>query len=80
MAQTQYSWAVTSQVTGQVVNDDAGNTIVGSYIYFTTGNGNKGSVFVPDNLQGNETYVKSAIRAQAKLLDDIGNYSQSYAE
>ncbi len=39
-----YSWSITEQVTGQTINNNAGNTVVGSYVYFTTGQGNSGSV------------------------------------
>ena len=70
------SWAVTSQQTGQTINDDAGNTIVGTYVYFTTGQGNKGSVFIPD-AKYTTKYVTEQVRAQANLIDEIGNLSEN---
>lgn len=65
------SWQITNQVNGQTINDNAGNTIVGSYIYFTTGRGNQGVVFVSD-AQRTEANVKTAVHNEAVLIDSIG--------
>lgn len=65
------SWRVTSQVVDQTTIDAAGNVIVGSYIYYTTGEGNKGVVFVPNNKRTAKS-VQAAIHADAMLLDEIG--------
>jgi hypothetical protein len=70
------SWNITSQVNGQTVNDNAGNTIVGAYIYFRTGEGNQGVVFVPDN-QRTEAKVKEVVHAEAQLIDGIGRLAQT---
>jgi hypothetical protein len=75
MAGNADSWVITGQVTGQAVNNDAGQTIVGSYVYYKTGFGNTGSVFVPDNLLS-EAHVRETVAAAAKLLDGIGRLSQ----
>lgn len=77
MAGQQYSYTITSQVTGQTVNDSNGNTVVGSYVYFVTGAGNSGVVFVPDNLL-TVKHVRESVQAQAKLLDDIGALSETF--
>jgi hypothetical protein len=71
-----YTWQITSQQTGQTVLDAAGNVIQGSYVYYTTGQGNQGVIFIPDNLRTTK-YVAAQVAAQAKLLDDIGNLTGS---
>jgi hypothetical protein len=68
------SWTVTGQVTGQTIIDEAGNVIVGSYVFFTTGEGNKDSVFVPDAKRTKQN-VTDLIHAQAQLADEIGRLS-----
>jgi hypothetical protein len=70
------SWTVTSQQTGQTINDDAGNTVVGTYVFFTTGQGNKGSVFIPDAKYGTK-YVAEQVRERANLIDAVGNLSEN---
>jgi len=75
VATSGYAWAITSQVADQTRNDKAGNTQVGSLIYFTTGDGNDGVVFVPDNLLTTK-HVTQVVRAQAKLIDDIGRLTE----
>jgi hypothetical protein len=72
MAGIEVTWQVTSQQVDQTVNNAAGNTEVGSYIYYATGRGNSGVVFIPNNLLPNRTHVKQVIHASAKLLDEIG--------
>lgn len=77
MAATKYGWVITSQVTGQTIIDNAGNIVVGTITYFTTGQGNQGQVFIPDTQQ-NVKNVTEAVRAKAKLLDDIGALSENW--
>jgi hypothetical protein len=77
MAASAYSYSVTAQIVNQTVNDDAGNTLVGSYITFRTGKGNTGVVFIPDNLRTVE-HVKNTVRANARLIDDIGAIAETY--
>lgn len=64
------SWAVTGQVTDQVRVTDAGQTIEGVQVYFTTGEGQTGSVFVPDT-QYTEAKVRQMIEARANRLDAV---------
>jgi hypothetical protein len=71
MAGIEVTWQVTSQTVDQTTNDAAGNTLVGSYIYYQTGRGNTGVVFVPKNLL-TEDHVKKVIHEDAKTLDTIG--------
>ncbi len=68
-------WNVTSQITDQVINTDAGQTVVGTYIYFATGDGNTANVFVPDNHYSKKDKVRAMIAEKAKLVDEIGRLS-----
>lgn len=77
MATQRLSWRIVSQEPGQTAYDDAGNTVVGTYVYFATGLGNKGVKFVPD-AKYNKDHVKVTIREQAKLVDEIGMLSEEY--
>ena len=72
-----YSWNITSQVTDQTRNDSAGNTQVGSLVYYTTGDGNNGVVFIPNNLLKIK-HVQETVRNDARLLDDIGRLTEAY--
>lgn len=74
MATKDTPWVITSQIHDQTRNDAAGNTLVGALIYFTTGNGNQGVVFVTDNLLTTK-HVVTVVQAQANLIDDIGALS-----
>jgi hypothetical protein len=65
-------WRVTSQVPDQFINTDAGKTETGTFIYFITGDGNSGVVFVANRHIGNIKTVKNILHAQAQLVDDIG--------
>ena len=70
--QHQHSgWTVVAQVTDQIINTNAGQTVVGTYVYFVTGDGNEGSVFIADQ-HYNAATVKNAIHAKAALLDEVG--------
>lgn len=71
MAVQNTPWRITSQVADQTRNDNAGNTLVGSLIYFTTGGGNDGVVFVPDNML-TVKHIKTVVQAKANLMDEIG--------
>lgn len=65
-------WTVTAQVTDQVIVTNAGQTVVGTYVYFTTGDGNNGNVFVPDEHYSAKK-VRQMVHAKAELIDEIGN-------
>lgn len=67
-------WRVTSQLTDQVIVTQAGQAVTGVQIFFTTGDGNEGSVFVAQNHYNPKT-VKPLIHAQAGLIDTIGQDS-----
>lgn len=64
-------WTVTAQITDQVINTNAGQTVVGTYVYFTTGDGNSGNVFVPDEHYSAKK-VRAMVHAKAELLDEVG--------
>lgn len=67
-------YQVTSQASGQVQVTQAGQVVTGVAVYFTTGNGNADSVFIPDE-HYNEDHVRKAVRARAELVDTIGDLS-----
>lgn len=64
-------WRVTSQLTDQVIITEAGKAVTGVQIFFITGNGNEGSIFVANN-----HYVPKVVRPQlhaaAQQIDTIG--------
>lgn len=68
------SWRVTSDAGGQYDWDAAGNPVSGHVVSFLTGNGNKGSVFVPDD-HYNVAAVKALIAGQADVADSIASLS-----
>lgn len=72
---TGSGWVVTSQLANQVKNTPTNGTVEGTYIYFTTGDGNSGAVFVPDNIYPHKAKVQALIHAQAAHMDDIGKLS-----
>jgi hypothetical protein len=69
------TWQITGQATDQVINTPAGRTLVGVQVFFLTGDGNEGSVFMPNNLY-NEKNVHAAIRKQATVLDRVGQMTE----
>lgn len=75
---SDFSWRITRQQPNQTTNDETGNTIVGTYVYYQTGDGNSGVVFIPDNLY-NEKHVTETVRASARLLDKVGRLSEGTA-
>lgn len=64
-------WIVTAQLTDQVIVTAAGQAVTGVQIFFVTGKGNEGSVFIANNHYIPKV-VKPAIHAQAALIDTIG--------
>lgn len=67
-------WKITDQVTDQVQNTRAGATITGVQVYFVTGDGNEGSVFVMDQ-HYTAPNVRKAVQAKANLIDEVGALS-----
>lgn len=68
------SWQVTGDVPNQWGFDAASNAVAGHVVSFTTGRGNKGSVFVPDDHYTVDE-VRALVAAQAKRADDIRSLS-----
>jgi len=64
-------WRITSQVTDQLETTQAGAVLTGVRIYYITGEGNEGSVFVA-NQHYNVHNVRNAVKAAAQLLDEVG--------
>lgn len=64
-------WRVTGQVSDQVQVTQAGATVTGVIVYFITGEGNEGSVFIA-NQHYNVKNVEKAVHAQAQLIDQVG--------
>lgn len=72
------SWQVTGQrATTQLA---AGQFIDGQNVYFTTGLGHQGSVFVPLNRISDQTYIAELVQARADALDSIGSLSSDSAK
>jgi hypothetical protein len=65
-------WTVTSQLTDQTVITEAGQVIAGVNVYFTTGDGNSGFVFVPQAHYHNKETVRKLIEAEADNMDTVG--------
>lgn len=65
-------WVVTAQLTDQVIVTAAGQAVTGVQIFFITGAGNEGSVFIANN-HYTPKVVRPAIHAQAAQIDTIGS-------
>jgi len=66
--------ATTWQVTGQTEYTQVGATgppVAGVKVFFTTGQGHSGSVFLP-NAQYNVANVTAAVQAAAQNMDAVG--------
>lgn len=72
-------WKITAQLTDQVETNNAGQTIIGTRVYFITGNGNEGGIFVP-NTQYTAKNVHERVRRQAILIDEIGALSENFPQ
>jgi hypothetical protein len=70
MAQTTYT--VTSQQPDQYDFTNPGNPVLGTIVYFTTGEGNTGTVFVPA-ARYKVDVVRTMVAHAAKLLDQVGS-------
>ena len=64
-------WIVTGQDPDQLIITNAGKPIGGTRVYFATGDGNTGSVFVDDG-HYHPKPVHAALHAKAALVDEIG--------
>lgn len=68
------TWQVTGDTPDQYQFDNPGNPVLGHVIAFTTGEGNKGSVFVPND-HYSAAKVKTLVAAQAAIVDEVRNLS-----
>lgn len=64
------SWTITSDLPDQFSSSGTATPVLGHMIYFLTGNGNSGSVFVADP-HYNVASVKAAVQTKANLVDQI---------
>jgi hypothetical protein len=71
-----YTYTVTQQMPDQYDFSNAGNPTLGTVVYFTTGAGNSGSVFVAA-AHYTVANVRTAVAAKAKLLDEVSAISGS---
>jgi hypothetical protein len=69
MAATTYT--VISQSPDQYDFTAPGDPVLGTVVYFQTGLGNNGSVFVPQS-RYNAATVKTMVSHRAKLIDEVG--------
>lgn len=72
----RHSWQIESVATDQTINTPSNQTVVGVYVYFVTGNGNHGAVFLSNDKFTHEN-VKTAVRAEAIKLDEIAALSEN---
>lgn len=70
------TWQVTSVAVDQVIPGVAGQVVVGSYVYFTTGEGHDGVVFVPNSRFSDKAKVRNDVHKAAAHLDEIAALSQ----
>lgn len=64
-------YQVTRQIPDQFQLNGTGPPVVGIVVEFLTGDGNRGTVFVPDDQYGADS-VRQAVAAKAALVDQIG--------
>ena len=69
------AWQVVRQAPDQYDPDNLANPSTGVIVYFVTGEGNEGSVFVPHN-RYNVKSVREMVGARDKIADEIGSLSQ----
>lgn len=72
-SQPNSGWVVTGQSESTIIND-SNNVVSGVTVYFRTGNGTAGSVFVPQNLYTPDN-VRAMIAQKAAQLDAVDRLS-----
>jgi hypothetical protein len=72
------NYEITSQATDQYDFSSPGTPVLGVQVYFKTGDGNAGSVFVPQARYG-VTMVRELVEAAAKELDGVGRLAGGYS-
>lgn len=65
------SWKVTRQAPDQVDITTSNDPVTGTRIFIVTGNGQAGSVFIPDTVYHNTAAVKEALQTEANQRDVI---------
>lgn len=71
------TWHVTGQNADQFEWDGAGNPVTGYRVSFVTGNGNRGSVFIPVDKYTDVKGTRAVIQQQANLMDEVGTLASS---
>ncbi len=66
------TWNVTADTPDQYEFDGAGNPVIGHRVSFITGQGNRGSVFVPQD-HYNPAAVRTLIVKAAVIADEVGS-------
>lgn len=64
------SWTVTGQLDNQYGDVGSGTPVLGHVISFITGDGDRGSVFIPAD-KYSVANVRAAIAAKATLIDQV---------
>lgn len=64
------TWTVTGDTPDQFEYAGGRDPVPGHYITFSTGEGNRGSVFVPDD-HYNTASVRKIVAAKARVVDEI---------
>ncbi len=70
-------WIITGQVPDQYSAGAGGQPVLGVYVYFTTSDGNPGSVFVPDE-HYTTANVRQMVEAKANVIDSVGAQAERY--
>jgi len=81
MTMNQTPPPTTWQVTGQTEYTQVGQTgppVAGVKVFFTTGQGHSGSVFLP-SAQYNAANVRAAVQAAAVNMDQVGSLTSGPA-
>lgn len=66
------SWTVTGQLDQQYGDVGSGTPVLGHVISFITGDGDRGSVFIPAD-KYNAANVRAAIVAKATVIDQVAH-------
>jgi hypothetical protein len=73
---TVATWTVTGVLSNQYGSDGSGTPVLGKEISFMTGNGNRDSVFLPND-KVTVAAVRKAIEARAVLIDEVAVQSST---
>lgn len=69
-------WTVTGDSPDQYSSPNGGTPVLGHVISFITGNGHRGSIFVPDD-RYDPVVVKPMLQAKANLVDEVNALSHT---